>query len=121
MLEQIRRLSEFQSLCERVRSKEPSAFGSLGLLRSARFLTAAAFYEELQRPVLYLTDRPEQSLLALDEIGFWHPKSDRFHFSAPEPFFYENASWSMSVRHDRIQTLTQLVRMLLPGTDKPEK
>ena len=121
MLEQIRRLSEFQSLCERVRSKESSAFGSLGLLRSARFLTAAAFYEELQRPVLYLTDRPEQSLLALDEIGFWHPKSDRFHFSAPEPFFYENASWSMSVRHDRIQTLTQLVRMLLPGTDKPEK
>lgn len=121
MIEQIGGLSAFQSLCERINEKERTAFGSLGLLRSARYPVAAALYEALNRPVLYLTDRPEQALLALDEIAFWHPKSDRFHFPAPEPLFYENAAWSMSVRHDRIQTLTQLIRLLLPGTDKPEK
>jgi len=121
MLNRIRGLSAFQSVCERIRDKEPSAFGSLGLLRSARYVTAAALYDELERPVLYLTDHPEQALLAVDEIGFWQPHSDRFHFPAPEPHFYENAAWSMSVRHDRIQTLTQLTRLLLPGTDKPQK
>ena len=114
-------LSEFRSLCERITDSEHTAFGSLGMLRSARYLTAAALYESLKRPVLFLTDRPEQALLALDEIAFWYPKSDRYSFSAPEPHFYENAAWSMSVRHDRVQTLTQLTRLLLPGTDKPEK
>ena len=121
MLSHIRELSEFQSVCERIQAKEQTAFGSLGLIHSARFITAAALLEELQRPILYLTDRPEKTLLAMDEIGFWQPTSDRFHFPAPEPLFYENAAWSMSVRHDRIQTLTQLSRLLLPGTDKPEK
>ncbi|MBQ6342339.1 MAG: transcription-repair coupling factor [Anaerolineaceae bacterium] len=121
MLSFIRELSEFQTVCERIQAKEHTAFGSLGLIHSARYITAAALLEELQRPILYLTDRPEKALLALDEIGFWQSNSDRFHFPAPEPHFYENAAWSMSVRHDRIQTLTQLSRLLLPGTDKPEK
>ena len=120
MFEQIGSLPEFQAICERIEVKDRAVFGSLGLLRSARFLTAAVLYQQLKRPVLYLTDHPEHALVALDEIAFWHPKSDRFHFSAPEPHFYENAAWSMSVRHDRIQTLTQLTRLLLPGTDKPD-
>ena len=120
ILERVGSLPEFRMLCERINSKDREAFGSLGLIRSARYLTAAALYQELNRPVLYLSDRPEQTLVALDEIAFWHTKSDRFHFPAPEPHFYENAAWSMSVRHDRIQTLTQLTRLLLPGIDKPE-
>ena len=61
MLNQISGLSGFQSLCERINDKERTAFGSLGLLRSARFPVAAAFYETLQRPVLYITDLPEQA------------------------------------------------------------
>ncbi len=119
MLERIAALGEFQAMCGRINSGERTVFGSLGLLRSARFPVTAALYEQLKRPVLYLTDKPERTLLALDEIAFWHPKSDRYHFPAPEPHFYENASWSMSVRHDRVQTLAQLTRLLLPGTDKP--
>ena len=121
MLNKISELPEFQALCKRINATERTIFGSLGILRSARFVTAAALYQELKRPILYLTDKPEQTLVALDEIAFWHPKSDRYHFPAPEPHFYENAAWSSSVRHDRIQTLTQLTRLLLPGTDKPEQ
>ena len=120
MLNKICGLNEFHALCERINAKDRLAFGSIGLQRSARFAAAAAFYNELNRPLLFLTDKPEQALIALDEIGFWHPKSDRYLFPAPEPHFYENAAWSMSVRHDRIQTITQLTRLLLPGTDKPE-
>ena len=119
MLDVISGLGEFQALCDRINAKEISAFGSLGLMRAAHYAVTAALYGRLERPILYLTDRPEQALLALDEIAFWYPKSDRYLFPAPEPHFYENASWSMSVRHDRIQTLTQLTRLLLPGTDKP--
>ncbi len=119
MLDRITGLSEFKSLCERIDSKERTVFGSLGLLRAAHYITAAALYGFLKRPVLYLTDRPDQTLLAMDETAFWYPKSDRYIFPAPEPHFYENAAWSMSVRHDRIQTLMQLTRLLLPGTDKP--
>ena len=58
MLDLLTGLSEFQSLCERINDTDHTAFGSLGLLRSARYLTAAALYESLKRPVLYLTDRP---------------------------------------------------------------
>ena len=119
MLERITGLREFQALCERI-NDDRSVFGSLGLLRAAHYAVSAAFYEDLNRPVLYLTAKPDQALLALDEIAFWDPGSDRFIFPAPEPHFYENAAWSMSVRHDRIQTLTQLTKMLLPGTDKPD-
>ncbi len=119
MLNRIGALDEFRSLCERIGSENDRVFGSLGLMHASRYPVSAALYEELKRPILFLTDRPEQALLALDEIAFWHPKSDRFLFPAPEPHFYENAAWSMSVRHDRIQTLTQLTRLLLPGTDKP--
>ncbi len=120
MLERIACLGEFISLCGRIDADERSVFGSLGLLRAAHYPVTAALYEKLKRPVLFLTAKPDQALLALDEIGFWHPKSDRYHFPAPEPHFYENAAWSMQVRHDRIQTLAQLVRLLLPGTDKPD-
>ena len=119
MLDRITGLSEFQSLCERINAEDRTAFGSLGLMRAAHYIIAAALYEQLKRPILYLTDRPDRALLAMDEIAFWHPKSDRYLFPAPEPHFYENAAWSMSVRHDRIQTLMQLTRLLLPGTDKP--
>ena len=117
MINTIRGLGAFQTLCSRINDKE--IFGSLGLLRAAHYAVSAALYEALERPILFLTDRPDQALLALDEIAFWHPKIDRFLFPAPEPHFYENAAWSMSVRHDRIQTLTQLTRILLPGTEKP--
>ncbi len=112
-------LPEFQALRARVESKDDAVFGSLGLQRSARYVTTAAFYAALGRPILFLTDRPEQALLAFDEIGFWQPKADRYLFPAPEPHFYENADWSLSVRRDRIQTLTQLTRLLIPNTDKP--
>ena len=97
-------LPEFQALRARVESKDDAVFGSLGLQRSARYVTTAAFYAALGRPILFLTDRPEQALLAFDEIGFWQPKADRYLFPAPEPHFYENADWSLSVRRDRIQT-----------------
>ena len=120
VLDRISALEDFRSLCARISSKAAD-FGSLGLIRAARFPTAAAFYAQLSRPVLYLTDHPERALIAQDEIRFWCPQSDRFFFPAPEPLFYENASWSMAVRHDRIQTLTQLTRFLVPGVDKPEK
>ncbi len=112
-------LPEFQALLGRIERKDAAVFGSLGLQRSARYVAAAALYRESGRPILFLTDRPEQALLAFDEIGFWHPKADRYLFPAPEPHFYENADWSLSVRRDRIQVLTQLTRLIIPNTDKP--
>ncbi len=115
-------LSSFRNLTDSITAASGGAdFGTLGLPRAARFITAAALNAELDRPILYLTETAEQTLLAYDEIGFWNEKAERFVFPAPEPHFYENASWSPSVHHDRIQTLTQLVRCQLPGVEKPAR
>ena len=91
-----------------------SRFG-LGLPRSARLALLAAIHEDLNHPILLLTNRADRALSLFDEIGFWLPDSKLFYYPEPNPLFYEPLSWSVSTRRERIQALSELAHFHLPG------
>jgi transcription-repair coupling factor (superfamily II helicase) len=88
---------------------------SLGLRRAVRipFLTTLA--NAINRPILYITGNGQQALTVLDEYNFWLEKHPALAFPEPNPLFYEQASWSASTRQERIQVLTKLAVMQIPG------
>src|SRR5512139_1296732 len=68
---------------------------ALGLRRAARLPVLAALYEQLQRPLLLLTDRADHALMLFDELALWLPERAglRLLFPEPNPLFYERAPW----------------------------
>src|SRR5512136_1539201 len=65
----------------------------LSLPRAARLTVLAALREDLNRPILLLTDRADRALTLLDELTFWCGNAPRQFFPEPNPLFYEQASW----------------------------
>jgi transcription-repair coupling factor (superfamily II helicase) len=90
------------------------------LPRAARVPIAAALAQDLDRPVVLLTNRADHALTMLDELGFWSPRSPRMLFPEPTPLFYEQASWGAATRRDRLQVLATLATYHMPGWPKPE-
>ena len=113
MLDLLKSTIPYQDLLSGLRSKQKP--GSLGLLRAARLPLVAALQQDLQTPVLLLTDRADHALTLLDELGFWAPHGRRMLFPEPTPLFYEHAAWGAATRRDRIQVLTSLAVYHLPG------
>jgi len=93
----------------------------LGLRRAARLPVAVALQSRLQAPLLYITDRTDHALMIGDELALWSPEIPRFFFPEPTPLFYENASWGLSTRRDRLAVLTLLASYHLPGSSLPAK
>ncbi len=75
--------------------------------------------DDLNRPILLITDRADHGLSLFDELGFW-VKSPRYHFAEPNPLFYEQAAWGVATRRERLQTLIALSEYHLPFAQKPE-
>ena len=67
----------------------------LSLRRAARLPLLVALYEQLARPILFVTGRADQALLIADELGTWSPNLPRLLFPEPNPLFYENAPWGL--------------------------
>ncbi|MGE5462292.1 MAG: transcription-repair coupling factor [Syntrophothermus sp.] len=118
LLEKIRSLSPYQQLLKRVQADGKQLPG-LGLPRAARLPVLAALHQDLNRPILLITDRADHSLSLFDELGFWI-KSPRYHFAEPNPLFYEQAAWGVTTRRERLHTLTALAAYHLPFAQKPE-
>jgi len=95
-------------------------FPGLGLPRAARLPVIAALLEDTNRPILLITDRADHALSLYDELGFWTDEA-RYLFGEPNPLFYEQASWGVTTRRDRLQTLTALASYHLPFVEKFEK
>ena len=91
----------------------------LGLIRSARLPVSVALAKDLNAPVLILTDRSERAFTLGDELKFWYPTANRLAFPAPNPLFYEQASWGNITRRERLQTLASLISYHMLGADKP--
>ncbi len=122
MLEEIQKLPEWEKILSEINNSSEKPHGrSLNLIQAARFPVTAALCQNRVQPVLYLTDREPRALLAFDEIGYWSVDCSRLYFPAPEPIFYEQASWGQSAVHDRVQVLAGLIPYLIPGMKKPEK
>jgi transcription-repair coupling factor (superfamily II helicase) len=94
---------------------------AIGLRRSARLPFLAALYHSLRQPILLLTDRHDRALLLADELSFWLPESPRIFFPEPNPLFYEDASWGVSTRRDRLAVFSALAAYHIPGASLPEQ
>jgi transcription-repair coupling factor (superfamily II helicase) len=119
LLDKIRALSQYQQLLNQIKANGKQLPG-LGLPRSVRLPLLVTLHQDLNRPILLVTDRADHSLSLYDELGFW-TKSPRYHFGEPNPLFYEQAAWGVTTRRERLQTLTALASYHLPFTQKPEQ
>src|SRR5512142_3153611 len=118
ILDKIRSLPQYQQLLRNLQT-DGTQLPGLGLPRATRLPVLAALHQDLNRPILLITDRADHALALFDELGFW-VKSPRYHFAEPNPLFYEQATWSVTIRRDRLQTLTALSAYHLPFSQKPE-
>jgi transcription-repair coupling factor (superfamily II helicase) len=118
LLDKLRELSQYQNLLKRLQADGRQLPG-LGLPRAARLPLLATLHQDLDRPVLLITDRADHALALFDELGFW-VKSPRYHFAEPNPLFYEQAAWGVTTRRERLQTLMALAAYHLPFAQKPE-
>lgn len=89
----------------------------LSILRSARPALMAALWQDLNAPLLVITDRYDRVTTYLDEIGFWQPDCRRYLFAEPPSLFYEQAAWPMQTRRDRLQVLLGFGEYHLPGVE----
>jgi len=117
ILDSIRSLPEFQQLLRQIQAGKQ--IPGLRLPRSARLSLLAALHEELNRPLLLVTDRADHALSLFDELGFW-VRAPRYHFAEPNPLFYEQAAWGVATRRERLQTLIALAEHHLPFAQKPQ-
>ena len=118
LLDKIRELSPYQHLLKQLQTDGKQLPG-LGLPRATRLPVLATLHQDLDRPVLLITDRADHALSLFDELGFW-VKSPRYHFAEPNPLFYEQAAWGVTTRRERLQTLMALASYHLPFAQKPE-
>jgi transcription-repair coupling factor (superfamily II helicase) len=113
MFEQLKSLSTYKAILRKV--KEGDTLNPLSLLRSVRPIFMAALAQDLGVPVLCITDRYDRTTVYSDEFSFWNDQTRKALFSEPNPLFYEQASWQMQTRRDRLQVLSALGEYHLPG------
>src|SRR5512142_1474085 len=116
VLQKIRQLDPYKQLLTGLRDRRQHA--GLGLPRDVRLPVMAALHLDLERPIVFITDRADHALSLYDELGFW-VQSPRYLFSEPNPLFYERASWSANTRRERMQALAALAAYHLPFAEKP--
>jgi transcription-repair coupling factor (superfamily II helicase) len=119
LLEAIRSLKTYQRLQADIAAG--MLLPGLALPRAARLPVMAVLREDLNRPILLLTDRADRALTLLDELSFWCPNAPRQFFPEPNPLFYEQAAWGTLTRRDRLQALTMLASYHMPGLPKPAR
>ncbi|HVN54111.1 MAG TPA: transcription-repair coupling factor [Anaerolineaceae bacterium] len=112
MLDFIRSLAAYQELMAALKARE--TLPGLALPRAARLPVTAALYTDLGRPILLLTDRADHALTLLDELAFWAPDSPRLFFPEPNPVFYEQGTWSGTIRRDRMNAIIALAAYHFP-------
>jgi transcription-repair coupling factor (superfamily II helicase) len=116
LLEEFRHLPAYQRLVQQLTAGEKPA--GLGLPRAARLPLLAALHADLQRPILLITNRADAALSHYEELHLWL-EAPRHFFAEPNPLFYEQASWGIATRRERLQTLTALAAYHLPFAEKP--
>lgn len=115
-------LPDYQNLLARLRANLDTihTVQGLGLPRSARLPLVARLQQDLERPVLLLSNRADRALALYEELQFWMGERPAYYFPEPNPLFYEKSSWGRGTRRDRLQVMTMLARTLIPGAPDPE-
>jgi transcription-repair coupling factor (superfamily II helicase) len=123
LLEKIRRLHAYRNLLSRLDEglDTDENVRGLGLPRSARLPLVASLQQDLQRPILLISNRADRALALFEELQFWTDEANVQYFPEPNPLFYEKSAWGKGTRRDRLAALTLLARTLIPGAPALEK
>jgi len=119
LITSIQSLPEYNNLAQRL--QDGSILPGLGLPRAVRLPLLVALHANLEWTILLVTDRADNALSLHDELGYWAADVPRYHFAEPNPLFYEQASWGVATRRERLLALTGLSQYHLPFSEKPEK
>lgn len=92
----------------------------LGLPRAARLPLVARLHQDLQKPVLLISNRADRALALFEELQFWSESENTHYFPEPNPLFYEQAGWGQGTKRDRLRVLTLLAKYLIPGQPQLE-
>lgn len=92
----------------------------LELRRPARLPLLVSLHQQLNQPILLLTDRTDHALALSDELSLWAPGDERLFFPEPTPLFYEKAPWGMTTRRDRLSVLNLLAAYHVPAGIEPD-
>lgn len=117
LLTPLTELNAYRQLIEEIHAGQfrDSNRRGLALPRAARLALTAALHDDLNVPIVLLTNRADRALGLLDELHFWLPQDCNFYFPEPNPLFYEKLPWSASTRRERLQVFSMLARYHLPG------
>lgn len=96
----------FSDLLEQVTSSQAGPY-RLNLSRAARLPVVSALRQATDRGILLITGRADQALHYMEELNYWLPETPRQLFPEPNPLFYEQASWGITNRNERLRTITQ--------------
>ena len=113
MLNAIRSLKAYQDLLADLQAGV--TVPGLALPRAARLALCEMMRQDLNRPILLISDRADHAFTLFDELGFWAAQAQRLYFPEPNPLFYEQAAWGTATRRDRLQVLTLLASYHIPG------
>lgn len=125
MLILIKSLHAYQDLLKEIKTGQniSELRSGMGLPRSTRLPIISALQEDLQVPLILLTNRADRALTLFDELNFWLPDANRLYFPEPNPLFYEVNNWTQSTRRERLAVLTNLSKYHIPrgikNSDKP--
>ncbi|MDY6872783.1 MAG: transcription-repair coupling factor [Chloroflexota bacterium] len=122
LLDKIGDLPAYQELLTRLKTglETVETARGLGLPRAARLPLVARLQRDLDRPVLLISNRADRALALNEELQFWLGERPVHYFPEPNPLFYEQAGWGQGTRRDRLQVLTMLARLLIPGASPPD-
>lgn len=109
----------FRNILELIEAGQPSY--NLALPRAARLPVLAAIQQQLNLPILYLTDRADHALTQIDELAFWDSSIPRLYYPEPNSLFYEVTPWDERTRQERIAVLTTLISYQIPGIERSAK
>jgi len=105
-------ISAYRRLIEDLRSSTqgPDAPQPLHLPAAARSYVAAALYNNLGRPVVLITGRPERAQQLYEELRTWASDSEAIlHFAEPDALPYERIPWNPGTAARRLSVLDRLV------------
>jgi len=87
----------------------------ISLPRSVRLPFISSIQQDLQKTILFVTSKSDRLLSMHEEFSFWDKKSKHHIFTEPAPLFYEKSGWSPETRFERLDTLSDIVQIHLPG------
>ncbi len=115
LLALLREGSAYRALLAELADPLAGSRRALALLRAARPYFIAALAQDVGRPLLIITARPDHAASLAEQVRLWAPDLRVLAFAEPNAVFYERAPWGQRAIRARLQVLAELAG-LVPTT-----